>query len=274
MENIELLLTVLSCVFGLILGSFFNVLIYRVPREESVVWPPSHCTSCKRTIPWYENIPVFSYIALWGKCSGCKSKISSRYPLIELVTGSCMLFLWYYYILPFLTGCPAWYEYCVLVIEVLALLILIPIAIIDIEHYIIPDSITIGGTIIGFAVSFIPGSLSPLSSLLGIVAGGGSLLIIGIIGSRIAKKDAMGGGDIKLMAFLGAVFGWKIALYTIMFGALFGTLFGLPLLLFRLIPKDHKIPFGPFLALGVWVAVFAGDFIMNSYFDFIERFML
>lgn len=271
MEYLFLLQPLLVVIVGLILGSFFNVLIYRLPREESIIMPGSRCPACGRPIPPHENIPILSYVFLRGKCAGCKEMISIQYPLVEFVTAALSLILWYTLVFDFTTGELNRWDYTTLFLQVAILLILIPVSVIDYHHYIIPDSITLSGLVLGIAVSFLPGQLTPIQSLVGVAVGGGILLLIGYIGQILfRKKEAMGGGDIKLLAFVGAVFGWKIALLTITFGALFGSIIGLLMMVIKVLPEDHKIPFGPFLAAGTWVALLFGDKIVTAYFNFIE----
>ena len=271
MDYLAYFLPILVVVAGLILGSFFNVLIYRLPREESIIMPGSRCPACGRPILPHENIPIISYLLLRGKCAGCKEKISLQYPLVEFVTAVLALVLWYTYITDFIAADLKWWDSLTLILQVATLLILIPVTVIDYYHYIIPDSITLGGLVLGITISFIPGQLTPVQSLIGVVAGGGTLLSIGYIGQFLfKKKEAMGGGDIKLLAFVGAVFGWKIAILTITFGALFGSIIGLVMMVIKILPEDHKIPFGPFLAVGAWIALLFGDTIVTAYFDFIE----
>ena len=272
MEYLFFFQPILVVIVGMILGSFFNVLIYRLPREESIIMPGSKCPACGRPILPHENIPIISYILLQGKCAGCKKNISIQYPLVEFVTGALSLVLWYTFVFDFISIELNWWDYPTLILQVATLLILIPVSVIDYHHYIIPDSITLGGLVLGIAVSFIPGQLTPVQSLVGVAVGGGTLLSIGYIGQFLfRKKEAMGGGDIKLLAFVGAVFGWKIALLTITFGALFGSIIGLVMMAIKVLPKDHKIPFGPFLAVGTWVALLFGDEIVTAYFNFIEE---
>lgn len=272
MSNLHFIQPLIVIITGLILGSFFNVLIYRLPKGESIISPGSRCPSCGRPIPPIENIPIFSYLFLRGKCAGCKVKISFRYPLIEFFTASLSLLLWYTMIVPFISENQNWWDYVTLILQITALLILIPVSVIDYYHYIIPDSISLSGLILGIAVSFIPGQITPVESFIGMIVGGGLLILIGLIGQFLfKKKEAMGGGDIKLMAFIGAVFGWKIALLTIMLGALFGSIIGLTLIIIKILPEDHKIPFGPFLGFGAWIACLFGDTIVTAYFNFIER---
>jgi leader peptidase (prepilin peptidase) / N-methyltransferase len=253
---------------GLMLGSFFNVLIWRLPRHESIILPSSHCPKCNRLIKPWENIPVFSYIFLKGKCAGCKNPISLMYPAVELLTCGLALILWHFYCAPRLDSITAWWQIILLIIECAALLVLIPVSIIDIQHYIIPDSISLGGLVVGLLASLIPGSITPLQSLMGMLCGGGTLFVIGLIGTFVLKKeDAMGGGDIKLLGFLGAVFGWKLMVMCIVFGSFLGAVVGVACL--KVLPKDHRIPFGPFLSLGMWAALFFGDTLLNWYLSFL-----
>ena len=271
----EIFVIIATIAAGLMIGSFFNVLIWRLPREESIVVPGSHCPSCNHQIKPWENIPILSYLFLGGKCSKCKTRIPVRYPLVELITALAAIVLLEKLILPYASFPHTPWEHVILALQLASLIICIPIAVIDLEHYIIPDSITIPGIIIGFAASLLPGAITPLQSLLGICAGGGSLLLLGLAGEYAFKKeDAMGGGDIKLMAFLGALWGWKVSLLGIMFGSVLGALASLILMLIRLLPKDRRIPFGPFLAAGTWCAALWGDYLLTSYLNFTEKLLL
>jgi len=259
---------VLVALFGALLGSFFNVLIWRIPRNESVVFPASHCPNCNRAIKPWENIPVLSYMFLGGKCAGCKVKISPVYPIVELITSAMLLLLWVLLVngrdISMINGIP-------LGVQIAFLILLVPIAVIDFRHYIIPDIFTLSFLVISFGISFIPSGLSPQQSLLGILAGGGSLWLLGFIGKVIFKKgDAMGGGDIKMMAAAGALWGPEIALIAIVFGAFLGSLAGLPMILLKKINTDHHIPFGPFLGAGLWISVIAGIKILQTYAQFIQ----
>jgi leader peptidase (prepilin peptidase)/N-methyltransferase len=249
---------------GLCVGSFFNVLIWRIPREESIAWPPSHCTGCGYKIKSYENIPVLSYLFLRGKCSGCKTPISIIYPLIEILTAAALILIWKFSGVTLLSP---WHQNIIPLLKVISLILLIPISVIDIRHYIIPDRFTLPFLAIALALSFIPGNLGPLESLLGALSGGGSLFLLGIIGTYLLKKgDAMGMGDVKLMAYLGALWGVKIVLIGIAFGALLGSIIGGLLLLSKKIDNDeNRIPFGPFLAAGTIAAVYFGDPLLQAY---------
>jgi leader peptidase (prepilin peptidase)/N-methyltransferase len=258
----------LVALFGALLGSFFNVLIWRIPRNESVVFPASHCPNCNRVIKPWENIPVLSYLFLGGKCAGCKVKISIIYPIVEIITSALLLVLWVLLVngqaISLINGVP-------LGVQIAFLILLIPISVIDIRHYIIPDIFTLSFLVLSFGVSFIPSGITPQQSLLGILAGGGSLWLLGFIGKVVFKKgDAMGGGDIKMMAAAGALWGPEIALIAIVFGAFLGSLAGLPMILLKKINPDHHIPFGPFLGAGLWISVIAGIKILEAYSQFIQ----
>ena len=261
-----------SFVIGLTLGSFFNVLIYRLPREESIVRPGSHCPGCGHPVRAWENIPVVSYIALWGKCAHCKAPISPMYPAIELATGLAALILWRFSMSPALSVATTPWQVPIILFQALTLLTMIPLFVIDCEHFIIPDLLTIPGLLLAIIFSFSPGGLSPLDCAAGIIAGGGSLYGIGLVGKYLLKKgEAMGGGDVLLMAMAGALWGWKIAVAGIFIASLAGSLAGVALLVLRKMRGDRKIPFGPFLAAGLWIAVFALNKLSAWYFHMLDR---
>jgi len=250
---------------GLCIGSFFNVLIWRIPRGESIVWPPSHCGGCGKSIKAFDNIPVLSYLVLGGKCRNCKARISFVYPLVEILTAAALIAAWR---LLGITFAPPWHQNIIPVLQVISLLLLIPISVIDIRHYIIPDRFTLPFLAIALGVSFIPDGLSPVESLVGALAGGGSLFLMGVIGSFIMKKgDAMGLGDVKLMAYLGALWGYQAALTGIAFGALLGSIAGGIMILAKKLDEDHRLPFGPYLAAGTAAAVFAGEPLLEWYLE-------
>ncbi|MBD3316541.1 MAG: prepilin peptidase [Chitinivibrionales bacterium] len=266
--------TFFAAVFGLILGSFFNVLIHRLPHGESIVWPGSRCPHCGRSIRWYENIPVVSYFILCGKCAGCGLKISLQYPLVELGTAVLTALLWQTEWIPFLAESHVFWEWIAPLLRTASLLVLVPVAVIDLKHYIIPDTITLSGLVVSILASLAPGGISPLQAGLGVVAGGGFLLLTGLIGEWLLRRqDAMGGGDIKLMAFLGAVWGPTAAFLGIVLGSLLGAVIGLGLLAFKALRDDHRLPFGPFLACGVWIAALSGDRILSFYFTLTEQLL-
>jgi leader peptidase (prepilin peptidase)/N-methyltransferase len=260
-----------ATVAGLALGSFFNVLIWRIPRNESIAFPASHCPSCNHPLTVWENIPLLSYLLLRGRCRGCQSTIPVRYPLTELFTALAALLLWHHYTAPALHASTQWWEWVTIALKSATLLILIPIALIDMAHYIIPDVITLPGLGLGIAVALLPGEPTLVQALMGMVAGGGTLWALGKLGEIIFRKDeAMGGGDIKMMAFAGAFWGWEIALMTIVFASLLGVCTTLPLLVAKKIPQDRQIPFGPFLGAGLWIAVLWGKQLLLGYVTFVE----
>ena len=280
-------------ILGLLFGSFANVCIWRVPRGEEVVRTPSHCPQCDAAIRWYDNIPLFSFIALGGRCRACRAPIPWRYPLIEAASGALFLVL-------ALRFGPDWR---LLGYVPLAWALLV-IAAIDIDHYIIPDGISVGGIAAGLALAlaavwFPPLRLSvagfgwrlpaaPLmDSLAGIAAGGGLIAGAAWAGHRIYGQEAMGGGDIKLAAMIGAALGWQAALLAIFIALVTGSLGGGALLLLgkatdsRELQRTHfagelagggaevapkpAVQFGPFLALGALAAVFCGRQLLGLY---------
>lgn len=249
-------------VFGFLLGSFFNVLIYRMPRDESVLWPPSHCTSCGHKVRPWENIPVLSYLVLRGRCSSCKSPIGPLYPLVELATGLLAAFL-------AVKAFGSWGErYPLSFVLGMAFFLLgsIPILVIDFKHFLIPDLVTLPGLALGLAFSFLPGGLSPGQSLLGALGAGGFLYLTGYVAGRLLKKEAMGFGDVKLLAMAGALFGFKTAMLGLLLASVLGCLVGFPLLLLRRLDGGHRIPFGPYLCAGIVLAAFYGQALLDWYF--------
>jgi leader peptidase (prepilin peptidase)/N-methyltransferase len=251
--NIGTYITVAA--FGLVIGSFLNVVIYRLPLGMSVAAGRSFCPSCKTQLKWYHNIPVLSYMALRGKCGFCHAHISIRYPLVELLTAACGLYLlWQYHLsIPF-------YVFSALCCA------LIVIFFIDLDHQIIPDWITLPGIVAGLAASFVPGGIGILQSAIGLVVGGGSLFLAAVIGEKLFKKEAMGGGDIKMAAMLGAFLGWQKVLLLFMAAAAIGLVVSIIwMALSAKLRKERLIPFGPFLALGAMLAIVYGDRLIQFY---------
>lgn len=245
---------VFAFIFGMVVGSFLNVCICRMPKNESIVSPPSHCPGCSYQIRWYDNIPVLSYLFLRGKCRGCGTHISLQYPMVELLNGTLTLFL-------FLRFGPT-PAFAVLFLFCSALVV---ITFIDIEHQIIPDEISLSGIVIGFVLSFFLNGHTWLNSLLGILLGGGSLLLVAYAYQRLTGKDGMGGGDIKLLAMMGAFLGWKAVPFIIFASSLVGSIIGVSIMLFQ--KKDSKlaIPFGPYLAFGAVLYIFYGKPLIRWY---------
>lgn len=258
-------------IFGLIFGSFANVCIYRMPREMSIVFPPSHCTKCNTPIFWYDNIPILSYLILKGKCRKCGDKISIRYPLVEFACG--ILFVLMY----FVTGL----SYMLPVFCLFAFSLLV-ITMIDFDFQIIPDEFSLMLVIIGIITSFINSFLAqePLQrlfqSIIGCVVGGGSLILLAIIGKLMFKQDAMGGGDIKLMAGVGAFIGWQRVLLAIFIAALIGSIIGITLIVTKKIKKRDMMPFGPSLAVGSTITLFLPQpaYIVNQIILYEEQLFL
>lgn len=246
--------SIFALIFGMVVGSFLNVCICRMPKNESIVSPPSHCPNCAYQIRWYDNIPLFSYLILRGKCRGCGNPISIQYPIVEVTNGvlTLLLFLRFGPTLAFATL----FLFCSA---------LVVITFIDIEHQIIPDEISLSGIVIGFILSFFISGHNWLNSLLGILLGGGSLFFVAWSYQRLTGKDGMGGGDIKLLAMMGAFLGWKAILFIIFVSSLVGSVAGVSIMLLQ--KKDGKlaIPFGPYLAFGAILYIFYGRSLIRWY---------
>ncbi len=235
---------------GLMLGSFLNVCTFRWPNEESVVQPPSHCPACETPLRWFENIPLLSYVFLRGRCRSCGVSISLQYPVVELATG----LIWAGSFMQHGLTPEA-------VRGAIFLSILLGIAITDARFYIIPDELSLGGILAGLALSPLAGGITLVQSLLGAVAGFGLLWVVARLGTWAFKKEAMGGGDLKMMGMVGAFLGVSGVLLTIFLGALLGSVVFGPISW-----KTGKlVPFGIFLAAGAAVAYGWGDAIIEWY---------
>jgi leader peptidase (prepilin peptidase)/N-methyltransferase len=246
---------VFSFIFGLCIGSFLNVCIYRLPAAKSISHPRSSCPACGELIRFYDNIPVFSYVILRGRCRFCKEPISLRYPVVEILCGLFALIALIKYGLTL--------EALIYFVFIAALLV---ITFIDIDHQIIPDVITLPGIPIFFIASFALPDIRYTESLLGILIGGGSLLLVAWTYNLITKKEGMGGGDIKLLAMIGAVIGWKGVLFTIFVASAVGTISGMLVMLKTGKGRKLAIPFGPFLAIGGIAYIFFGPQLIHWYF--------
>ena len=236
-------------------GSFLNVCIFRLPKEESIIWPGSHCPHCKKPIKFYDNIPLISYILLRGKCRYCKKPISFQYPLVEGITALSSLFL----IMKFGPSL----SYLFYFAFVAALIV---ITVIDLYHQIIPDVISLPGIGVGLLASLIIPQITFFNSLIGVLLGGGSLFIVATVYQWLFKREGMGGGDVKLLAMIGAFLGWKAVILTILLSSLIGSVTGIIIMVLK--GKDFKyaIPFGPFLSLGAVISLFYGESLINWYF--------
>jgi leader peptidase (prepilin peptidase)/N-methyltransferase len=248
---------VLIFILGLIVGSFSNVCIYRIPRNESIIYPASHCPKCRSNISPKDNIPLLSYILLKGRCRNCKSKISIQYPIVELLSGLIYLIIYLTYGLSIQS-----------LIYIILSSTLIIIAFIDLNEQIVPDVISLPGMVIGLILSFFVPYISYANSALGIAVGGGIILIIGLAGSVIFKKEAMGGGDVKLAAMIGAFLGWRYIIISLFLGFFLGALAGIFLIMSKIKSREDAIPFGPFIVLGSFITLLCGEKIISWYIGF------
>lgn len=250
--DLELITTIGAVLLGAITGSFLNVVILRLPQEHgSIVYPASHCPQCKTPLRWFENIPVLSYLALGGKCRSCRTPISLQYPVVEIL----MALLSWAVVVRFGLSLTAagYFLFCA------ALLCIIWI---DIHHQIIPDVISLPGIVIGFLLSLISPALDWQSSLIGVLAGGGVLYSIAIFYTLVRKQEGMGGGDIKLLAMIGAFLGWQSLLFVIFFSSFTGAIVGLAAMAKQGKGGSTRIPFGPFLSVAALVFLFFQDAIL------------
>ncbi len=254
MSAIDPLFIVWAAFLGAAIGSFLNVCIVRLPAGESVVRPRSRCPACGEKIAWYDNLPILAYILLRGRCRHCRTRISWIYPAIEL----SVLVIW--------VGMAILYGPTARgLVGAILFSILLAIAITDARHYLIPDPLSIGGLAAGLAASFLPGAPTPLMALFGAALGFFVLFGVGWLGERAFKKPAMGGGDMKMMAMVGAFLGPLGAMMTIFLGALAGSVIFGPISL-----KTGKlVPFGVFLALGAAVTFLFGGPLVGWYAGFI-----
>ncbi len=244
-------------VIGSCIGSFLNVCIYRMPRDQSIVHPPSRCPKCERPIRWSDNIPVVSFLLLGAKCRHCRTPISWRYPIVELLTGASAVAV-----------AARFGTHVVTFIYVAFVCALIVSSFIDLEFQIIPDEISLGGLVVGLALSVMVPALHGTDSrllalgrsVIGMLVGGGLLYATGLMGDLIFRKESMGGGDIKLLAMAGSILGWKLVALTFFIAPVFALIPGLCVLFMK---KSHVIPYGPFLSIGLIVSLFIGDDLLR-----------
>ncbi len=253
------LIEVFIFLMGLCIGSFLNVCIYRLPESKSIVHPRSMCPNCDTLIPFYDNIPLFSYLWLKGQCRRCKVKISMRYPMVELLGGLVALGTYLRFGLTI--------ETLIYYVFIAALLV---VTFIDLDHRIIPDVITLPGIPICFAASFALPAITYKDALLGILVGGGSLFLVAWVYTLLTKKEGMGGGDIKLLAMMGAIVGWQGVLFTIFVASLVGTLAGFAVMLQSRKGMKLAVPFGPFLSIGSITYIFFGTELVTWYLNLLR----
>ncbi len=247
---------------GLMIGSFLNVVIYRVPRNESIVHPPSHCPGCGRPIRAYQNIPVLSWLLLKGRCASCSQPISIQYPFVELLTGCLFLAVYLRYGLSFKTA-----------VYLPFTAILIALSVIDYQTKLLPDVMTLPTAIIAAMLSMLTlhpameavWEITPLRATLGILFGAGPLALVAWVYYLMTHREGLGIGDIKLMIATGALLGPAPAFLTIFIGAVSGTILSLPLLFSRSENRYRQIPFGPFLAFGAWISAMWADPLIRGY---------
>jgi leader peptidase (prepilin peptidase)/N-methyltransferase len=308
--GLKLFLDVMVFALGAAIGSFLNVCIYRMPHNLSVVTPGSRCGACKTPIAWFDNIPLVSWCVLRGKCRYCGVKFSFRYWLVELLTAALFLGVWLKFGPDFSAKVAegqmlSWRDLLPsVVVPIYWLLIggLIVATFIDLDHYIIPDEISLGGVVVGFVLNLVipllargePSVVGPFDSLLGILIGSGLVLWLAIYGEIIFRKEAMGFGDVKFLGMIGAFLGWQAAIFTLVISSLVGAVVGL---LWIALSKERKaiaseanpeavyhsldswsfrdemdthamrssIPYGPFLAVGAVVWIFVGSHVQRWY---------
>jgi leader peptidase (prepilin peptidase)/N-methyltransferase len=242
---------------GLIIGSFLNVVIHRVPRQQSIVSPGSRCPHCGYELRWYDNIPIVSWATLGGRCRRCRAAISIRYPIVELVTA--LVFIAHYYVY-------GWTP--LLAVRLAFAASLVALFAIDLEHHLLPDAITLPGIVVGLIASvFLPPG--PLASVIGVLIGGGFLWLVGEAYFRYSGQEGMGGGDVKMLAMIGAFLGWKLVLLTLILGSILGSVIGLAVIGIKRGTMKYALPFGTFLALGALAASLIGEQLVAWYVGYL-----
>lgn len=251
--NLDAFQLTILVMLGLAVGSFLNVCVHRIPRGQSLTVPPSRCPACEYQLQWYDNIPVASYALLGGRCRKCRAPISIRYPVVELATMALFVlhgavFGWSALLIPRLVFA------CAMVV----------LFAIDLEHHLLPNVITLPGIAIGLISSAVlpPGIVD---ALIGAVLGGGVLWLIGEAYFRFSGQEGMGGGDVKMLAMVGAFLGWELVLVTLVLSSVAGSIVGLFVIVLKRGGMKYALPYGTFLALGALVASLAGDRIINWY---------
>ncbi len=251
----ELYLFIAAALFGAVVGSFLNVVILRLPHDDqSIIFPASHCPQCNTSLAWYENIPILSFIVLRGKCRHCRTSISIQYPVVEILMA--MLSAGLYYRFGLTVTAAGYFLFCA------ALLVII---FIDIHHQIIPDVISLPGIIAGFLFSLVSDTVTWQSSLIGLFFGGGVLYAVALSYALLRKIDGMGGGDIKLLAMIGAWLGWQSLPFVILVSSATGSIAGLIAMRSQKKGGQTRIPFGPFLSLAALLYTFFSREILYFY---------
>lgn len=249
-----LFMNILVFIFGAAVGSFLNVCIYRLPAKTSIVKPSSRCPNCGHPIRYRDNLPIISFILLGGKCRDCKSRISLRYPLVELITAALALILFIKFNL----------SLTFLVFFVFTA-VLIVITFIDLDHQIIPDILTLPGIPLFFLAAVFIVKVPWLEALIGLLVGGGVLFIIAFVYELISKREGMGGGDIKLLAMIGGFLGWKSLVFILLFSSLTGAIIGIAVMTIKKQDMKYAIPFGPFLSAAAIAYIFFGNWYIHLF---------
>jgi leader peptidase (prepilin peptidase)/N-methyltransferase len=254
--TIEQLIPVTLALIGASIGSFLNVCIYRLPRRESLAFPASHCTACNRPLAWYENLPIAGWLALRGRCRTCRAPISVMYPIVEGVTAAL-----------FVAGYLIYGWTPLLAARLLFACAMIVLFVIDLQHQILPNVITLPGIVVGFVLSlFLPPGW--FSALIGIILGGGVLFAIMEIYARARGFDGLGMGDVKMLAMIGAFLGWPLMLLTLVLASFAGSFVGVGMMAARRGGMKTALPFGTFLAVGALVSAVVGNQILDWYLAF------
>ena len=252
-------LAIFAFVFGAVIGSFLNVCIYRLPLRESIAFPASHCRACLALLSWYENLPLISYLFQRGCCRSCGASFSPRYFFVELFTGLLTVVLVWRFGLTITTG--GYFVFCAA---------LIVMTFIDLDYQLIPDVISLPGIIVGFLFSLVSPTVSWSSSLIGIVLGAGVLLIVAEGYRLLTGREGMGGGDVKLLAMIGAFLGWRAVPFTLFTASCVGSLVGVTAMVRQHTNTQLALPFGPFLALGALGYLFFGEQIIEWYLSLLS----
>ncbi|NJD68645.1 MAG: prepilin peptidase [candidate division NC10 bacterium] len=258
--SLEGVSAIASVPLGLAVGSFLNVCIWRIPRDESLAFPGSHCPQCNGPIAWYDNIPLASFVWLGGRCRRCKTPIGWRYPLVEGLTAAL-------YILTVLQfGVTLRTAFLLLFLSVL-----VAITFIDLNHKIIPHSLSLTAIPIGLVASLLTFDPPPRDAVTGALIGAGLVYLIAVYAEVAFKRESMGGGDVNLVSMIGAFLGWRLMLVAFGVAVFAGAFLSVALIASRILSRKDQIPFGPFLALGATVALFVGDRMIEWYFELVWR---
>lgn len=255
----DIYFAIVAFIMGVTFGSFYNVCIYRIPENQSVSTPPSHCYNCNNRLKPIDLIPVLSWLTLKGKCRYCGVKISPRYALVELLTG--LLFTLIYVVFG--------YEFKTIYYSLLVSLLII-ITFIDLDHYIIPDGLIAIGSIIAIVVNILGYGCGFYDGIKGAILSGGGVMLVILAIEYIVKKDVMGGGDIKLYSMIGLFLGTKLALLTILLSVYIGGLYGLIIIIYHKLKKKEfssMIPFGPFISIAGFISMLYGNNIIDFYIN-------